>query len=146
MSKQVPIREGLFTWPSEHPQLIGTRFRESGVVTFPQQSHCPKTSRADGETVLLPPRGRLWSWTIQGFPPKTPPYLGPSDPEDYAPFGVGYVQLNDLIIVESRLTVNEPERLQIGMQVELTVVPLTSDDQGNELVTFAFAPVEQEVG
>jgi uncharacterized OB-fold protein len=44
------------------------------------------------------------------------------------------------VIVESRLTENDPERLHIGMPVELVIVPFTTDDEGREVVTFAFAP------
>jgi uncharacterized OB-fold protein len=57
------------------------------------------------------------------------------------PFGVGLVQLEDVIRVEGRLTENDPEKLQFGMKVELTMVPFTTDDEGNEIVTFAFQPV-----
>jgi len=28
------------------------------------------------------------------------------------------------------------------MEMEMVIVPLTTDDDGNEVVTFAFAPVE----
>jgi len=44
--------------------------------------------------------------------------------------------------VESRLTENDPEKLAHGMAVELVVVPFRTDDDGNEIVTFAFRPVE----
>ncbi len=47
------------------------------------------------------------------------------------------------MIVESRLTENDPDRLAIGMPVELVIVPFTTDDDGTEVVTFAFAPVEE---
>ena len=41
--------------------------------------------------------------------------------------------------VESRLT--ETEGLRIGMDMELVLVPFRTDDDGNEVVTFAFRPV-----
>ena len=63
------------------------------------------------------------------------------DGKDFVPFGVGLVQLDDVIRVEGRLTENDPEKLQFGMDVELTMIPFTTDDEGNELVTFAFQPV-----
>jgi uncharacterized OB-fold protein len=56
------------------------------------------------------------------------------------PYGVGYVQLGDQVIVESRLTVNDPALLEIGMEMEMVVVPFTTDDDGREVVTYAFAP------
>lgn len=57
------------------------------------------------------------------------------------PFGVGLVQLGDVIRVEARLTENDPAKLKFGQEVELTMVPLTTDDDGNEVLTFAFQPV-----
>jgi uncharacterized OB-fold protein len=145
---QRPVAEGLFTWPADEPQLIGSRFPESGVVTFPRQASCPRTSSTVVEDVLLPRNGRLWSWTIQGFLPKSPPYAGKETPQTFVPYGVGYVELelegvDGGVIVESRLTENDPDRLAIGMPVELVVVPFTTDDDGTEVVTFAFAPVEE---
>ena len=43
--------------------------------------------------------------------------------------------------VEGRLTENDPAKLQFGQEVELTMVPFTTDEEGNEIVTFAFQPV-----
>jgi uncharacterized OB-fold protein len=57
------------------------------------------------------------------------------------PFGVGLVQLDDVIRVEGRLTENDPGKLVFGMEVELTMLPFAPDDDGAELVTFAFQPV-----
>jgi len=91
------------------------------------------------EEVTLSTRGALWAWTVQGFPPKNPPYLGENDPEKFKPFGVGYVELPELK-VEARLTEDEPAALKIGMEMELVVEPLFTDENGNEVVTFAFAP------
>ena len=89
--------------------------------------------------ILLPRRGTLVAWTTQGFPPG-PPYAGATG-KDFVPFGVGLVQLEDVIRVEGRLTENDPAKLQFGMDVELTMIPFTTDEEGNEVVTFAFRPV-----
>ena len=48
---------------------------------------------------------------------------------------------DDVIRVEGRLTENDPAKLQFGKEVELTMVPFTTDEDGNEIVTFAFQPV-----
>jgi len=141
MTQQAPVAENLFTWPSEAPQLIGSYFPESGVTTFPASTSCPKTASRVVQQVLLPRRGTLWSWTIQGFLPKNPPYAGKESPKDFVPYGVGYVQLDDQVIVESRLTENDPAKLHIGMEMELVVIPFTTDDEGREVLTYAFAPV-----
>jgi uncharacterized protein len=141
MTDSVVAAEGVFTWPSDEPQLIGSYFPESGVTTFPVATSCPKTSSMVMEQVLLPRRGTLWSWTVQAFLPKNPPYIGTETAKDFVPYGVGYVQLGDEVIVESRLTVNDPAQLHIGMEVELVVIPFADDDQGRKILTYAFAPV-----
>ena len=74
-----------------------------------------------------------------GLPPGAP-YAGPTG-DDFVPFGVGLVQLGDVIRVEGRLTENDPAKLKFGQQVELTMIPFTTDADGNEIVTFAFQPV-----
>ncbi len=141
MSEQVLVAEGVFTWPSDEPQLIGSHFPESGVTVFPRAAACPKTASRVAEDVLLPRRGTLWSWTIQGFPPKNPPYVGTESAKDFKPYGVGYVLLGDQVIVESRLTLNDPADLQIGMEMEMVVLPFAIDAQGREVLTYAFAPI-----
>jgi uncharacterized OB-fold protein len=85
----------------------------------------------------LSPTGTLWSFTVQGFEPK-PPYAGP---QPFEPYGVGYVELPGEVIVEARLTENDPARLAIGEPVELVLVPFNTDASGDDIVTFAFRPV-----
>src|SRR3990172_6393896 len=89
---RIPIQEGLFTWPSERPQLLASRCRACGELCFPKQDACPACAARDVEEVALGRRGTLWTWTIQRFPPPTPPWIGPSAPRAVVPFGVGYVE------------------------------------------------------
>jgi uncharacterized protein len=138
-TQQIALAPEISTWPDDKPQLIGSRCGACGATTFPVQRHCPKCSAAEMSDLLLPRQGTLVAWTTQGFPPGAP-YKGPAG-KDFVPFGVGLVQLDDVIRVEGRLTENDPEKLQFGMPVELTMVPLTTDENGNEVVTFAFQPV-----
>jgi uncharacterized OB-fold protein len=137
---QIPVMEGIFTWPSDDPRLIGSRCDDCGTHVFPAQGSCPKCTGTDVVDVELANRGTLWTWTVQGFPPKAPPYAGAVDPETFEPYGVGYVELPGQVKVESRLTVADPDELQIGMEMELQIVPLAIDDAGDEVVTYAFAP------
>ena len=143
MTTQIPVAEGLFTWPGDTPHLLGSRCINCDNHMFPTQSSCPRCTGSETETVELSARGTLWTWTIQGFPPKSPPFIGDDDPATFRPFGVGYIELPGQVKVESRLTEADPEKLRIGMEMELVIVPLTTDADGNEVMTFAFAPVDQ---
>ena len=93
----------------------------------------------------LPRRGTLVSWTTQEFPP-TVDYTGDPTGDAFEPFGVGLVQLDDVVRVESRLTESDPEKLDFGMEVELRIVPFYVDKDGDEVMTFAFAPVGTQTG
>ena len=135
---RVPVAAGVFTWPSDEPQLIGGRCAACGIVTFPTQEPCPRCASTDMAEHLLARKGRLWAWTTQEFPPPSPPYTGPTG-DAFVSYGVGYVELGNEVRVESRLT--ETEGLRIGMDMELVLVPFRTDDDGNEVVTFAFRPV-----
>jgi uncharacterized OB-fold protein len=135
---RVPIAEGVFTWPSDDPRLIGSRCTACGIVTFPAQASCPRCPSTEMAEHLLPRQGRLWAWTTQEFPPPSPPWAGPTG-DDFVPFAVGYVELGDEVRVETRLT--QMQGLRIGMDVELVLVPFRRDEAGNEVVTFAFRPV-----
>ena len=137
---RVPIAEGVFTWPSDEPRLIGGRCAACGIVTFPAQDSCPRCASTEIEKHLLSRRGRLWAWTTQEFPPPSPPYAGPTG-DAFVPFGVGYVELGNEVRVEARLT--ETSGLRIGMAMELVLVPFHTDESGNEVVTFAFRPIQE---
>lgn len=102
-----------------------------GRVVFPLLE-----SGSDWEETELPREGTLWSWTIQRFRPKSPPYAGP---EAFEPYAVGYVDLGS-IIVESRL-IGAIDGFRIGMQVVLVPEPFMLAD-GTPRLTFAFAPKE----
>jgi len=126
----IAIADGLFTLGSA-PRLVGGRDRTSGRILFP---------RPDGdryEAVELPRFGRIWSWTVQRFRPKSPPYRGP---EAFEPFAIGYVQLGDVVIVEGVLTGIDFIDLAIGLDVETVLIPFGADTAGRTILTYAFAP------
>ena len=140
---QLAVTEGIFTMPPEEPALIGGKCEACGLITFPQQSACARCGSTATVAQKLGRRGALWAWTIQAFPPPSPPYSGPQGP-DFVPFGIGFVEIPGEVRVESRLTVNDPALLRNGMPLELVLVPFGKDADGNERITFAFAPVEED--
>ena len=71
----ISINENVMTLTDEGPILKGVRCRQCDNHVFPYQKGCPKCTSDDVEPVELGTKGTLWAWTIQGFPPKAPPYL-----------------------------------------------------------------------
>jgi uncharacterized OB-fold protein len=130
-----PIADGLIAGTLKEPSLIGSRCRNCGTVTFPRQASCQRCMSEDVEEHLLARGGPLWTWTIQCFPPKSPPYAGSTG--EFEPYGVGYVELGGEVRVEGILTEADPERLAIGMEMVLTLIPAPGR---SDAVTFAFKP------
>ena len=128
MTTLTPIAAGLWTAEAQ-PRLLGGQHRTSGEIVFPM----PQGDAAlHYEPVPLARRGTLWSWTVQSFRPKSPPYAGP---EQFTPFALGYVELPGEVIVETRLT--QTGGLTIGMAMELAIEPFDETR-----ATFAFRPAE----
>ena len=125
------IAPGLFT-EEARPRLIGGRNRVTGRIVFP----CPAGN--DFEPYALGREGTLWSFTVQRYRPKSPPYAGP---EAFEPWAVAYVELPGETIVEARLANVAFADIRIGMPLALTFVPL--DTGGAEpLMIHAFEPRE----
>jgi uncharacterized OB-fold protein len=92
---------------------------------------------------LLSRTGTLWTWTRQRFQPKNPPYTGREPAAEFVPFAVGFIELPEGRI-EARLAGDADQELRIGMPMELTVVPFTTDEDGTEVLTYAFRPVKED--
>jgi uncharacterized protein len=108
---------------TDQPALIGGRDPHSCRIVFP----CP-----DGfAPVELNPHGTIWSWTVQRFAPKSPPYAGPTP---FEPFALAYVELKDQVIVEARLDGLAFDTLKVGLPVLLRIIPFGAGH------TFAFGP------
>lgn len=143
MVRRVPIAEGLFTWPSENPALLGSRCDECNIVSFPAAESCMACSGQSVTVEELPRRGTLWTWTVQRFMPKSP-YNSGETMETFSPYGVGYVELPGGVRVEGRLTENDPGKLAIGMEMDVIFDTYRVEDNGDEVVGFFFQPVANQ--
>jgi uncharacterized OB-fold protein len=130
---RIMVREGLFT-DGDQPALIGSHCTACGAHHFPRHDTCPYCSLEDVEPTELSGVGTLWAWTAVTAPP--PGYQGET------PFGIGVVELPEGIRVITRLSESNPAALTFGQPMALRIVPLHVNDAGNDVVTFAFAPVE----
>ena len=138
--QQRPIADGLFTWPSGSPALLGSRCQTCDKVAFPVQGSCTACCSTDVKVEELPTRGKLWTYTIQRFMPKSP-YNSGETQETFKPYGVGYVELPGALCVEGRLTESDPAKLEIGMPMDVIFYPYRNEADGTEVISFAFQPV-----
>jgi len=134
------LAEGLIRMADDGPRLLGGRRKSDGKIVFP----LPRGADADQfEAIDLASEGRLWSYTVQRFRPKTP-YAGPGDERSFRPYAVGYVELADQVIVESRLKTDDFAQLRLGMPMRLTLEPFNQDPDGTEVLAYAFEPTSQQ--
>jgi uncharacterized OB-fold protein len=112
--------------------LLGGYSPSSGLHHFPRFSICPYTGADDVEPARLADHGTLWAWTAVTAAP--PGYAGP------VPFGFGVVELTEGLRVVTRITESDPSALEQGMAMHLVADVVAVDDDGTEVVAWAFAP------
>jgi uncharacterized OB-fold protein len=127
----VAVHDGLFT-SGDNPHLLGSRCTDCGGYHFPRHETCAYCSSEHVEPVELSTNGTIWAWTAVTASP--PGYRGP------VPYGFGVVELPEGVRVITRLTESDPTRLTFGQPVQFVVVPLHTDDDGNNVVTYGFEP------
>lgn len=133
----MPVHDGLFEDTADGPRLVGGYSPASGKYHFPLLTTCPYSGATDVERVLLSPHGTLWGWTAVTAAP--PGYSGE------VPFGFGVVELTENALrVITRLTASDPDALTFGQPMQLVLDTLSTNDDGNDVVTWAFAPASGE--
>jgi uncharacterized OB-fold protein len=131
------IAPGLVRWGASGPQLIAGRRSGVAGLVFPAAD----PAQSDIETVVLSSRGTLWSWTVQRFEPRSPPYRT-SAGGGFEPYLVGYVEFPEGLIVEGRIvTRGEEDALRVGELMETIVIPLFVDETAEPVHIFAFRPL-----
>ena len=135
---RVPIEEGYFTVPDDRdqtPRLLGSRCPSCGEHFFPRRHVCATCLYEGCDDVELGPRGRLWTWTYVHVP------LFAKKDAKVSTYGVGQVDLPEGPRVQGILLGGRDD-FEIGMELELDLETLQTDDDGNEVVIYRFRPVE----
>jgi uncharacterized OB-fold protein len=134
-----PVADNLFRGEGNDLRLLAGRKRADGRLRFP----FPHGGDAeDYDIVELATEGKLWSYTVQRFRPKSP-FNGDGDDRDFKPYGVGYVELPGQLIVESRLVADDLSSLTIGEPMRLTTEAYRTDEAGQPVLTYAFTPIRE---
>lgn len=112
--------------------LSGNKCRQCGTMFHPARYRCAKCTSADLEPVELAKQGELISFTQVH---QTHP-----DALIHPPYWVGLIRLDNGPIIEA-IAPNEiePGPLRAGEPVTLLLVPLADSDDGEKIVTYAFA-------
>jgi uncharacterized OB-fold protein len=142
LAGQVPVIDGWFTWPPDpEPHLIGTRCTSCGDYFFPTVDACrnPRCMSSKVEEVKLSRRGRLYTYSINQFP-APPPYI-PPDP--FVPYATGVIELDkEQMKVHGQISQTADfESLNIGMEMEVVLETLYTDEEGNDVASWRFKPL-----
>ena len=138
-TNRIPAAEGLFAETAEGPRLLGSRCAGCETPYFPRSPVChnPDCAESKMADAVFGPRGKLWSCSIQNYPPPPPAKYD----EPYKPYALGVVDLADGLRVMGRVHTDAPESVQPGAEVELVLEPLCHEDDGSELITWMFRPL-----
>ena len=140
--KMIPVKEGLFTLPSEHEKghLIGTKCLSCGEVFFGRVPVCRRCQGDELAETLLSDRGKLYSYTVLRYKPPAP-WKGPSDP--YKPFAAGFVEMPEGVRILSILTDCDVDTVKTQSEMEVVVGKYYEDEDGNDVYTYMFRPVPE---
>ena len=131
-----PALEDLFEILEDGAQLMSAKCNSCGTYFFPasHHQHRPGCSREGVEDVLLSKKGKLATYTIQHYM-CPPPFKTMGD---ITPYGLGVVEFPEGISVAGLIVDSDLDALKIGLDMETTTYTLYNDEEGNDVVTWAF--------
>jgi len=138
-AERVHSAEGLFSETADGPRLLGSKCGGCDTPYFPSTAVChnPDCDGSAMQDAHFGPRGSLFSYAIQNYPPP-PPVLYD---EPFVPYAVGLVDLPDGLRVLGRLFTDDPTSVEIGGEVELVIEPLTTAESGEQTLSWQFKPL-----
>jgi uncharacterized OB-fold protein len=134
------IDNSILTGNKDNFTLLAGHCQKCSRLYFPTLPNC-SVCETELEEYKLPKKGTIWSWTTQHFQPKSPPYDDKKGVENFKPFYLGIIDLNNELRITAKLIDVTIDQLYINMPVELVQLPFESFKSGNDVITFAFKPV-----
>ncbi|OEU49540.1 MAG: hypothetical protein BA862_08095 [Desulfobulbaceae bacterium S3730MH12] len=91
------------------------------------------------EDVLLAQKGKLASYTIQYYPCPAPF----KTEKKITPYGIGLVEFEDeKIQITGIITDTDLKSLKIGMEMETTILDMYTNEEKQQVVTWAFKAIK----
>ena len=141
MANKVARIPNLVDWSTGEVRLMSAKCDSCGTYFFPKEhyQHRPGCSRKGVADVLLPKKGKLASYTIQHYP-CPPPF---KTEKNITPYGIGLVEFeNEKIQVAGIITDTDLKSLKLGMEMETTTLTMFSNEEKQDVVTWAFRAVK----
>ena len=113
--------------------LVGEECDNCGVKLFPPRDVCLECEAPAKELFTFTGVGEIYSYTTI--------YDAPAGFEQYAPYTVALVKLDEGPVLTAQLTDIDPEDVQIGMPVEMVTRKLRTDgEEGMIVYGYKFRP------
>lgn len=129
------FRPNLFKETENGVFLVGQKCRSCGHIDYPRKRVCPECFSEELDEHLMSRKGILHTYccTHLGAPHLKGPYVN------------GYVDLPEKIRLFALITSNHPygKDLRCDMPVEMYIDKLMQDENGEDLYTYKFKPVEE---
>jgi uncharacterized OB-fold protein len=118
--------------------LVGEECDNCGVKLFPPRDVCLECEAPAKELFTFTGVGEVYSYTTI--------YDAPAGFEQYAPYTVALVKLDEGPILTAQLTDVDPESVEIGMPVEMVTRKLRTDgEEGMIVYGYKFRPQVEQV-
>ena len=140
-SNMVARIPNLVDWSTGDVRLMSAKCNSCNTYFFPKEhyQHRPGCSREGVEDVLLPNKGKLASYVIMHYTPP-PPFKFEKNP---VPYGIALVEFEDeRIQVAGIITDTDLKSLELGMKMETVTLRMFTNDEKQDVVTWAFRVVE----
>ena len=139
---RVAAVEGLFTLDDDEPRLIGGRVPGTDSYFFPRHlgGADPRVGPVELEEVLLSRRGRVWSYTTSNYRPP-PPFVAAAEPYESITIAAVELEAEQMVVLGQCTDGVGPDDLHVGMEMELAVDTLYSDDD-REYLVWKWRPAE----
>ena len=126
------IEKEWFAEGNDGPALVASKCDACEGVFFPQKKVCPECFDGKLNQVFLSKKGKLHTYSYS--------VLGPADLGK--PYVMGFIDLPEGIRLYSLIVDCEPweENLKIGMDMEMIIGKIKSDQNGNDLIGYMFKP------
>jgi uncharacterized OB-fold protein len=136
-SKKIPLKDGLFMPPSNGGggYLIGSKCKSCGEHFHPKRAICVNCCSQDQEEIALSTEGKIFTYTIvrTSYPGSifTPPFV------------TAQIELPEKVIALSAVTNIDLDRIKIGTSVSLYFLKVGEDEEGKDIMMYAFRPINQ---
>lgn len=118
-------------------RLIGEVCEKCGAKIFPARDVCPECARPAQTPFAFSGRGEIYSYSTVYNPPR--------GFEEFVPYTVALVQLEEGPMITAQLTDVDAERVNIGMPVEMVTRKMQSGgEEGTIVYGYKFRPTRFE--